>query len=50
LAIGAWPVKWLIYIALVIFSLTKGAPFEETALYMGGFLMFDIVVVFMFHS
>ena len=46
LAIGAWPIRWLIYLGLVIFALFKGASFSSTALYMGGLLVYDLIIVF----
>jgi len=45
LAIGVWLVRSLIYIGLVVFALVRGAPVESTTLYMGGLLVYDLIIV-----
>lgn len=46
LAIGAWAVKWLLYVALVIFAILAGAPLTATLIIMGGLLLYDMFIVF----
>ncbi len=46
LAIGAWAVKWLLYVALVVFVILKGAPLTATLIIMGGLLFYDMFIVF----
>jgi hypothetical protein len=45
-AIGAYPVRWLLYIIMVIVALFMGAPFLATLIAMGGLLLYDVFIVF----
>jgi hypothetical protein len=45
-AIGAYPIRWLLYIVLVIIALATEAPFTLSLIIMGGLLLYDIIIVF----
>lgn len=45
-AIGAYPIRWLLYIIMVIVALVMGAPFMATLIVMGGLLFYDLIIVF----
>lgn len=45
-----YPLRWIVYIIAIGFSLYIGAPFLGTILYMGAFLVYDIIVVFLFKA
>ena len=45
-AIGAYPIRWLLYIIMVIVALVLGAPFTDTLMAMGGFFLYDVFIVF----
>ena len=45
-AIGAYPIRWSLYIILVIIALVMGAPFTETLIAMGGLFLYDVFIVF----
>ncbi len=46
MAIGAYPVRWLLYITMVIIGLFMGAPFMATLMVMGGLLFYDFIIIF----
>lgn len=45
-AIGTYPIRWLLYIIMVIIALFMGAPFIATLVAMGGLLLYDVFIVF----
>lgn len=45
LALGAWILKWPVYVALVLVALFRGAPLTATLWCMGGFLLLDVFTV-----
>jgi len=45
-AIGAYPIRWLLYTIMVIVALVMGAPFMATLIIMGGLLFYDLIIVF----
>lgn len=45
-AIGAYPIRWLLYAIMVIVALFMGAPFMATLIVMGGLLFYDLIIVF----
>jgi hypothetical protein len=44
--IGAYPIRWFLFITMVIIALVIGAPFKETLLVMGGLFVYDVIIVF----
>lgn len=47
-AIGAWPIRWFLYISLVLIALYLGAPTSQTLLFMGGLLAYDFIITIFF--
>lgn len=45
-AIGAYPIRWLLYVIMVIVALVMGAPLTATLVTMGGLLVYDLIIVF----
>jgi hypothetical protein len=45
-AIGAYPIRWGLYIIMVIIALVMGTPFTATLIAMGGLLLYDVFIVF----
>jgi len=45
-SIGAYPIRWLLYIIMVIVALIMGAPLIATLILMGGLLGYDLIIVF----
>ena len=43
--IGAYPIRWFIYIVLVIIALVIGAPLGDTLIIMGGIFLVDLTIV-----
>jgi len=44
-AIGAYPIRWLVYIIMVIIALFIGAPLTPALVAMGGLLLYDVFIV-----
>jgi hypothetical protein len=44
-AIGAYPIRWLFYLILVIIALFMGASLKETFVAMGGLFFYDAFIV-----
>lgn len=45
-AIGAYPIRWFLYITMVLIALVMGAPFSDTLVAMGGLFLYDVLIVF----
>ena len=45
-AIGAYPIRWVLYSIMVIIALVMGAPLTATLVIMGGLLVYDLIIVF----
>lgn len=46
--VSLYHIRWVIFIIAIILSLFMGAPLFPTILYMGGFLVYDLVIVWFF--
>lgn len=44
--IGAYPIRWALYVIMVIIAIVIGAPFISSLLVMGALLVYDIIIVF----
>ena len=44
--IGAYPIRWVLFIGMVAVALFMGAPVQDTLLVMGVILAVDVVIVF----
>lgn len=48
--ICSWPIRWLIYLPLILYALFTGSPFILTVFLFGGLWVYDLILVNKYHS